>query len=56
MSLQYGLKEVMNTTIFDYTTGANLFYIDYMLESNIVSKAPRIDIRGELLALLSSNI
>ncbi len=46
MSLQYGLKEVMNTTIFDFTTGAQLFYVDYMLDSAIISKAQRLDIRG----------
>lgn len=46
MSLQYGLKEVLNTTIFDFTTGAQLFYVDYMMDSAIVSKATRLDLRG----------
>lgn len=46
MSYQFGIKEVLNCTFFDFTTGAQLFYADYMADSSIVSKAARLDLRG----------
>ena len=46
MSLQFGIKEVLNYTVFDYTTGAQKFYVDYASDSSITSKAERLDLRG----------
>jgi len=46
MSLQFGIKEVLNFTVFNYTTGAQLFYVDYASDSSITSKAERLDLRG----------
>jgi hypothetical protein len=46
MSFQYGLKEVLNLNIQDYTTNAELFYADYMSDSSIETTAERLDLRG----------
>lgn len=46
MSLQFGIKEVLNFTAFDYTTGAQKFYVDYASDTSITSKAERLDLRG----------
>jgi len=46
MSLQFGIKEVLNYTAFDFTTGKQLFYVDYAADSSITSKATRLDLRG----------
>jgi len=47
MSLQFGIKEILNFTAFDFTTGKQLFYVDYAQDSSITSKATRLDLRGK---------
>ena len=46
MSLQFGIKEVLNYTAFDFTAGAQKFYVDYASDTSITSKADRLDLRG----------
>ena len=46
MSLQFGIKEVLNYTAFDFTTGAQKFYVDYASDTSITLKADRLDLRG----------
>jgi len=43
MSKQYGIKEVLNCAFYDYTTGAELFYADYMSDASIETSAERLD-------------
>ena len=46
MSNQYGIKEVLNSTFYDFTTGAELFYADYMTDGTFETSAERLDIKG----------
>lgn len=56
MSMQFGIKEVLNINVKDFTTGKDLFYADYMLDTSFASKATRLDVRGKQSALLNRNI
>lgn len=43
---QFGIKEVLNLTVFDYTTGNQLFYLPYCTETNVSTTAERLEIAG----------
>ncbi len=43
---QFGIKEVMNIAITNYSTGAAIAYIPYATETSIMSEATRLDIEG----------
>jgi hypothetical protein len=45
-SKQIGIKEVLNLQVFNYTTGANVFYADYASNTSIEHAAERLDLRG----------
>ena len=42
-SKQLGIKEVLNLEIFNYATGASLFYADYASNTSIETSAERLD-------------
>lgn len=46
MSKQLGIKEVLNFNVFDYSTGASLFFVDYAGNTSIDMSAERLDLRG----------
>lgn len=46
MSMQYGIKEVLNCQVFDLATGTPLTYIDYAETTEIDNTATRIDLNG----------
>lgn len=46
MSKQFGLKEVLNFTVHDFTTNAVLFRCDYATDSSLETTAERIIVRG----------
>lgn len=46
MSMQYGIKEVLNLQVLDFATGEPLTYIDYASTSEIDNQATRVDISG----------
>ncbi len=46
MSLQYGIKEVMDLQLLDYTTGAPLLFIDYATATTNAVASERIFING----------
>lgn len=46
MSKQFGFKEVMNFTMFDFTTGAVILRCDYATDTSIETSAERIQVRG----------
>lgn len=45
-SKQLGIKEVLNFNVFNYSTGASLFYVDYAGNTSIEMSAERLDLRG----------
>jgi len=46
MSLQFGIKEVANFSLFNYITGAPILYTDYAMSFDLDAKGTRIDLRG----------
>lgn len=46
MGLQYGIKEVLNCQVVDFSTGVPIAYVDYAETSNQTAKAVRTDLRG----------
>ena len=46
MPLQFGIKEVLNVTLYDFASGTPLLYADYASETDIDSKSTRLQLRG----------